>query len=298
MSFTMVEGLNLQQIRDEIDFPISLEKVFTEQDDKINKRAVTRFTAEGKKVLGLVSPKRKVIPYAQMMDWVVGEFNSLDLDFKLQESSLVKSSDNLFQQYLFDTDITNPDMQEISPMLILKGSHITTPLRIDIGTFRFVCSNGALVGNTIKSISLKANDLDGLLRFNLKDEIRHGIDDMRKVSARYGELHDDEMEPYMMEMFRSPFVPVALKKALMDCWVGNGTIMPIAMRTLKNNDFLTLKLDGNSVSNSEGALLFEMGNRRSAWDIYNDATEVSTHSSRNEHTRNSFYRSISNVFAA
>lgn len=298
MSFTMVEGLNLQQIRDEIDFPISLEKVFTEQDDKINKRAVTRFTAEGKKVLGLVSPKRKVIPYAQMMDWVVGEFNSLDLDFKLQESSLVKSSDNLFQQYLFDTDITNPDMQEISPMLILKGSHITTPLRIDIGTFRFVCSNGALVGNTIKSISLKANDLDGLLRFNLKDEIRHGIDDMRKVSARYGELHDDEMEPYMMEMFRSPFVPVALKKALMDCWVGNGTIMPIAMRTLKNNDFLTLKLDGNSVSNSEGALLFEMGNKRSAWDIYNDATEVSTHSSRNEHTRNSFYRSISNVFAA
>jgi hypothetical protein len=298
MSFDNFVGLDVNQVKRDLSFSVNLESVLTEQDDRISKNAVTRFTPEGKKILGLVSPKRKIIPYSEMMDWVVGEMDNLGVNYKLKESTLVSKSDNLFQQYLFDSPITNPDGLDISPMVILKGSHVSVPLKIDIGTYRFVCSNGALVGNTIKSISLKANDLDGLMRRSLRDEISAGIDSMTRISARYQELASENMMEYMMKIFNSPFVPVALKKSMMDFWAGDGTIVPLTQRTIKNNDFLAFKLDSDAILDLEGNPVLEVVNEKSAWNLYNDTTDVATHTSRNELTRNHFYNVISTVFAA
>lgn len=297
MNFQNVVGLDINQVKRDLSFSVNLESVHTEQDDRISKNAVTRFTSEGKKVLGLVSPKRQIILYSEMMDWVVGELDHVGVEYKLKESTLLKKTDNLFQQYLFNSPITNPDGLEISPMIILKGSHVAVPMKIDIGTYRFVCSNGALVGNTIKSISLKANDLDGLMRRSLRDDIAAGIDSMRKISARYSELSDEGMEEYMMKVFNSPFVPVALKKSMADFWVGDGTLASLSNKILKNKDFISLKADGSFINSSNNGI-FEISNKKSAWHLYNDITDVATHTSRNELTRNHFYNVISTVFAA
>ena len=297
MNFQNVVGLDINQTKRDLSFSVNLESVLTEQDDRISKNAVTRFTSEGKKVLGLVSPKRQIILYSEMMDWVVGELDHVGVEYKLKESTLLKKTDDLFQQYLFNSPITNPDGLEISPMIILKGSHVAVPMKIDIGTYRFVCSNGALVGNTIKSISLKANDLDGLMRRSLRDDIAAGIDSMRKISARYSELSDEGMEEYMMKIFNSPFVPVALKKSMADFWVGDGTLASLSNKTLKNEDFISLKADGSFINSSNNGI-FEISNKKSAWHLYNDTTDVATHTSRNELTRNHFYNVVSNVFVA
>lgn len=297
MNFQNVVGLDINQTKRDLSFSVNLESVLTEQDDRISKNAVTRFTSEGKKVLGLVSPKRQIILYSEMMDWVIGELDHVGVEYKLKESTLLKKTDNLFQQYLFNSPITNPDGLEISPMIILKGSHVAVPMKIDIGTYRFVCSNGALVGNTIKSISLKANDLDGLMRRSLRDEISAGIDSMRKISARYTELAGEDMIEYMMKIFNSPFVPVALKKSMADFWVGDGTLASLSNKTLKNEDFISLKADGSFINSSNNGI-FEISNKKSAWHLYNDTTDVATHTSRNELTRNHFYNVVSNVFVA
>jgi len=298
MNFQNVVGLDINQVKRDLSFSVNLESVHTEQDDRISKNAVTRFTSEGKKVLGLVSPKRQIILYSEMMDWVVGELDHVGIEYKLKESTLLKKTDNLFQQYLFNSPITNPDGLEISPMIILKGSHVAVPMKIDIGTYRFVCSNGALVGNTIKSISLKANDLDGLMRRSLRDEISAGIDSMRKISARYTELAGEDMIEYMMKLFNSPFVPVALKKSMMEFWITDGTLSKLTNKIVKNSDFVTLKLEDNILTNLEKESILEVSAKKSAWNLYNDTTDVATHTSRNELTRNHFYNVISTVFAA
>lgn len=298
MNFQNVVGLDINQVKRDLSFSVNLEKVLTEQDDRIGKNAVTRFTPEGKKVLGLVSPKRQIIPYSEMMDWAIGELDHTGLDYKLKESTLVKRTDDLFQQYLFDSPIMNPDGLEISPMIILKGSHVSVPMKLDIGTYRFVCSNGALVGNTIKSISLKANDLDGLMRRSLRDDIAAGIDSMKKVSARYTELAGEDMIEYMMKLFNSPFVPVALKKSMMDFWSTEGTLTLLTDRVIKNNDFVSFRIDDDIVTNGDKVSIFEVSNKKSAWHLYNDTTDVATHTSRNGLTRNHFYNVISTIFAA
>ena len=171
-------------------------------------------------------------------------------------------------------------------MIILKASHVSIPLRLEIGTYRFVCANGALVGETIKSISVRANDLDGLLKNNLKDEISRGIDDMRKVSARYQELANEPMEAYMNELFQSLLVPLSLKKAMLEFWISDNTIAMTDVQKMKNADFISNDLVGPAV------------NSKSAWSLYNDVTDVVTHSSKNESNRNFMYNVISKVFAA
>ena len=299
MDFQTMQALNLREVKNEISFSVEREDVFTEHDDRISKKAVTRFTPEGKKVLGLTSPKRQIIPYGDMMDWVVNEFDGLGIPFKLTESSLVKKSDDLFQNYVFGTPVDNPDGQNISPMLILRGSHVSTPLRIDMGTFRFVCSNGVMVGNTISSIVVKAKDLDGLLRFGLRDEIRHGMDAMTEVSKRYDELASEEMEGYLMSLLTEASVPVALKKGMVDHLSYKGTIEMQTTRNLKNNDFFSLRLhDDGAVVNKEGESIFQIQEKQSAWRLYNDATEISTHNARSESARSFFYKTISDVFVA
>lgn len=298
MSYNNVQGLDLSTIKKDLSFQVNLEKVFTQEDDRVSKNAVTRFSPDGKKILGLVSPRRRVIPYSEMMDWVVGELDHSGMDYKLIESTLVTKQDNLFQQYLFDTPIPNPDGQEISPMIVLKGSHVGTPLRVDIGTYRFVCANGALVGNTIKSIQLRANDLDGLRVYALRDSIRSGIDSMTEVSRRYTVLADEGMETYMFEMFNSPVVPVALKKAMFDFWQADGTLNVLTERTLKNDSFLTMSLDGNMIVDYGKDNVAEILEPKSAWTLYNDATEVATHSARNVTAQNMYFNAISKVFSA
>lgn len=298
MDFNSVTGLDLNKVKNEISFHVDREGVLTDEETLINKKAMTRMTEDGKKVLGLVSPKRQIIPYSEMMDWVVGEFQNVGIPFKLQESSIVRKSDDLFQQYLFDMDVDNPDGQDISPMLILRGSHVGTPLKIDMGTYRFVCANGAIVGKTFKTISVKAKDIDSLLRYGLRDNIAAGIESMRRISARYHELESEDMYPYFMSMFTSTAVPVSLKKAMFDFLSTNGTIQPLTEKTVKNQDFLTFKLEDNLIVNRDSESILEIVNPVSAWKLYNDATEISTHSSKNEISRSYFYRTISEVFAA
>ena len=87
MEFKNVIGLDLAQVKKDLSFSVGLESVVTEQDDRIGKNAVTRFTSEGKKILGLVSPKRNIIEYPEMIDWVTGEMSKLNVDFKLKKAS-------------------------------------------------------------------------------------------------------------------------------------------------------------------------------------------------------------------
>lgn len=298
MSFNSVNGLDINQVKKDLSFSVSLENVFTQEDDRVSRNAVTRYSPDGKKILGLVSPRRKIIPYSEMMDWVVGELDNVGVNYKLLESTLVSKADNLFQQYLFDTPITNPDGQEISPMIILKASHVGMPLKLDIGTYRFICANGAMIGNTIKSIKLRANDLDGLMRHQLREEISASVDAMTKVSARYNELAMDGMEEYMLNLFNLPTVPVSLKKAMFEYWGAKGTLQVLDDKNLKNESFLTMQLDDSVIMDFEGKAIAEVITTKSAWDLYNDATEVATHAAKNVTSQNIYFNSISNIFAA
>lgn len=296
--FELAPALDLQKVKSEISFKVTREKVFTEDEDRINKLAMTRYLPEGKKVLGLASPRREVIQYETIMDWVLEEFDRVGVNYKLQESSLIKKSDDLYQQYLFDLPVETPDNQDISAMLILKGSHIGTPLKIQMGTYRFVCSNGVTVGNTIDSFSLKAKDLNSLLTYNLKDEIARGMEKLKLVSTRYKELANEPMNQYLLDLFQEPVVPVALKKSMFEYLAKEGSGTKLVKRTIKNEDFLTSRIINDNIINGNSETIMRLNEPFSAWKLYNNATDIVTHETRSEVARTYYYNSISQLFSA
>lgn len=298
LTFDKVKGLDVNQVRNQINFLVEREKVQTEEDLYVGKKAVIRDTPDGRKLLGLVSPNREIVSYSDMMGWVLDGFNSLDVPFKLQSNELVKKSDDLFQQYLFDLPVENPDNQDISPMLILKGSHVGMPLKIDIGTFRFVCANGALVGNTIKSIRVNSNDLKDFGVERIRKEIRYGIDDMKRVSARYRQLASMDSEDFLMDFFTRENIPLALKRGMRSGLEYHGVFKQLSVKYLDKEDYNSIALKGGVLVDQDGVPHDEFVKKISAWDLYNIATEVSTHRTTNETVRTGYYKHISNVFAA
>ena len=296
--FRETEGLDLNLIRNEVSFPIHREKVVTEEGTSVDNTAVVRKIDGEKKVLGLVSQDRMLLPYADIMDWMVEEFQNSGTEFKLRESSLIKGS-TLFQQYIFDGDIQNPDGYDISPMVIMKASYTGTPLKLDFGTFRFVCSNGVTVGETISSLKVKSSDLPNLLRYSLREEIKLKLQQMTGLTQRYNELQNVKMDNFLTTMILDPEIPSLFKKDVVYNLESKGIAEIGNQSFLKGKHLSTSKFTPDrSFNTPDGEEIFRLVGDQSAWNLYNDSTEIATHRTRNEFTRMSYYNSISRVFAA
>lgn len=296
--FENSSGLDINEVMREVSFPVVKEAVATELDHlRPSQEAVVRETDNGREILGLVSKRRKIIPYQDIMGWLLQEFDNTGVSYKLTESSLVNHSD-LFQQYIFKGEIDNPDGQEISPMLLVKASHVGMPLKIDFGSYRFICANGAVAWYSTSSIGIKATDSENLLRYSLRERISAGLDSLKVLTKRYQELEDVSMMEYFSTFVQDPQIPANLKKSMLFHMGDKGVLEIEDTSKVKGNFLINSVNNGDSYSTEEGDPIFSVRQDQSAWQMYNDATEVSTHCTQNELTRMSYYKAISYLFAA
>lgn len=296
--FENSKGLNVNKAIEEVSFPVVKEPVATELDHlRPSQEAVVRHTDEGREILGLVSKRRKIIPYQEIMGWLLQEFDNTGVSYKLTESSLVNRSD-LFQQYIFEGGIDNPDGQDISPMILVKASHVDMPLKIDFGSFRYVCSNGAMAWYSLSSIKIKATDSENLLKYSLRERISAGLDGMKILSNRYRELENVSMMEYFSLFMQDSRIPTTLKKNMLRHMGDKGVVQIEDASKLKGKFLVNSVKDGMRYLTDEGDPMFFVNEDQSAWEMYNDATEVSTHCTQNELTRMNYYKAISYLFAA
>ena len=120
--FETIPGLNLEKEKTEIDFSLLRENLLSEESH-VDSNQDLLIREDTKQKLGIISKKRNLLPFSQIMDWVVNEFDRSGVSFKLKSSSLSKKSD-LFQDYVFDTKLDTPDGLEISPRAIVKASYV------------------------------------------------------------------------------------------------------------------------------------------------------------------------------
>ena len=138
-------GLDLDTVKKEVSFPTEVEKVQSVSSGKIlNKSVLFNTSNGGRQPIGFISDKRKIVPYGELMDLVTNELSQIT-GFKLIESNIADRYSTVSQRYLFDHYIENPDGQKLAPMLIVNYSYIGLPLSLKLGTFRYICSNGAMV---------------------------------------------------------------------------------------------------------------------------------------------------------
>lgn len=287
-SFDSAVGLNKSSVRTEIGFPIYRENLISEDHEiGAGKDSVIRIHEDGDmETLGIISKRRGDMSYPEMMDWMTSEFDGSGFDYKLIES-VVDKKGNLFQQYLFNIDMDTPDGQYISPMVIAKASYVQKPLEILFGTYRFVCSNGAIVGNTVESINIKSRELNDLSRLGLRSDMQRSMDGMVRVSEKYKELSQTPFTEYLDDFIVSDEIPTGLKKDVL-YGMEDSRVIQLNLEDnhrLKSEDFKTRHPNA----------LYTVTDPISGWDLYNRLTEVSTHNSRGVGSQTKNHKAVSQL---
>ena len=307
ISFDDFKGLTKDQAKANVAFSYETEKAISDTTYlSVKRNAVFRTDAgdngDEKVLLGLVPESRPIIPYTEVTDWICNELDTVGTKYKILDSKVYGKSSRMQQRYILDADIKNPDGYKLSPMMTVESSYTGLPVSISMGVYRFVCSNGAAVGEDFfKEIKISARKLQDFGKIIVGDVIRKGIDKIAAIESTYQRLDDESWIDYFIEFLRSPRVDVEFKKHLIQYLYGEASLAPLTEKTLKNEDFLgAYKTGSYALFNGDDTpiLQIDQNKDKSAWDLYNDMTYIATHESSSITIRDRVYHMISNVFAA
>ena len=285
--FSTVEAISDSDILEMVDFTTREEEVISEKTSThIQKKVIIR--EDTNTPLGLVPMERVNIHYKEILKFVSDALIEANISYKIIDST-VDQKGNLFQQYLLDMEIEAPDEHRINPLLILKASYINKPFEVMFGTYRFVCSNGAIVGNTIDQIECRWDEVKDLLGRSLVDEIRSRILDLEKVTKAYGKLSNSSIDEFLEDFVAKKTISSTIRINVLDK-LEEENIISIP---LKAQDIMLSK---DIINTASPDLIFAIENNVDGWYFYNVATAAATHLTKTAKARDKANRAVSKVF--
>jgi hypothetical protein len=281
-NFDNIQSLDLSQVKQDVSFPISRMDLVTEDPHSETKYQMVRRDDIGKN-LGLIKETHPTIPYGDIMDWLTTEFGNAGVAYKLRDS-VVKNDGTLFQEYIFDYDIDPPDGEEISPLVIMKSSYVGAPLDVYFGTYRFVCSNGVMVGETIQKIHVNARSSD-ILNSSIQDDIRASLAKFDKVAGLYKELTKQDFNPYLDAILVNTYISTGVKKMVLEELQNQGSV-----------ELLKEKIKAEDFNENFRNRLLNVVDEITAWEFYNIVTNIATRKSNTVASRLGNFTHISKSF--
>jgi hypothetical protein len=276
IDFNEVPALDLVKARQQIAFPVNRETQLAENSKFVsgfNRISVPDSQIPGKLIsIGEVPVNRPHIPYAETMDWIVKEFEEIGVPFKLRTSVIDRKNYGMYQEYIFDQPVTPPDGEGIAPMVLVRASYTKgSPLSLLLGTYRFVCSNGAIVsaGGTT-GISVNSRNWGDLSANGFHDNFRMALDHYTEVAEFYGKLNSVALADTATEIFMPKLIPFCIRKKVV------GQLEEIGAVSV---NITTDKPDGEKFrALKEEDLLnpatISVNSDISAWDVYNRFTNI------------------------
>jgi hypothetical protein len=281
MDFTDVVGLDVSQARKELDVSVRREPLITQNGhEDVSKDLLINEDSESQ--IGIVSKSHQVVPFNDQMDFVLEALNRTGIDYKLKESQITGNT-KLYQEYILNADVDSPDGENLSPYVIFRGSYIGVPIKMLTGMYRFVCSNGVTVGNTIEEIKVSARESKDMIQSTLIEDMQEAIEEIPMVSRRYRELEDEMMNPYVYMLLADQYISKKVKEQIVIELKAVGSV-ELLKDKIRNNDF------------NDPNQLIQVVDEISAWELYNICTNIATHRCLNPATRVRTYNSISSIF--
>ena len=279
--FDSIQAVSVSDVLKEASFPIERRPLITQSGHHSTEYSIVHRLDENID-LGLVKKSRPEIKHNDLIKWMIQDFEDAGLDYKLRDS-VVMSKGDLYQEYIFDKKVDTPDDSDMAPMALVKASYVDVPLEIFFGTYRFVCSNGVIVGETIDKIRISANT-QNLLQSSIKDEIKVRLGDFSEVSNLYNELQDETFNPYFELYLAETYLSAGYKKAVLQELEKNGNV-EVLKEKLKNPDF-----------QGDVTQLYNVLNEIDAWQFYNIVTNILTMKARSVGARSNVYHVASRIF--
>jgi hypothetical protein len=276
IAYDNVPALDLVKARQQIAFPVTRETQFAENTkftSGFNRISVPDTQAPGKLIpIGEVPVNRPHLAYADTMDWMVKEFEEIGIPFKLRTSVVDKKNYGLYQEYIFDQPVTPPDGNGIAPMVLVHASYTKgSPLSLYLGTYRFVCSNGAIVSAGGKTgLSVNSRNWGDLSDRGFHDDFKDAFDHYADVSNFYAKLNSVSLTDTVAEIFMPKLIPFCMRKKVVGQLEEIGAVVVNIttdkpdgekFKALKEEDLL--RPDAISVNSDV-----------STWDVYNRFTNI------------------------
>jgi hypothetical protein len=276
IAYADIPEIDLQAARKQIAFPVSRETQLSENNQFVSsfyRISVPEQSNPGKFMpIGEVPVSRPHLAYAEIMDWIVREFKEIGIPFKLRTSIIDKKSYGLYQEYIFDKPVSPPDGEGISPMVLVHASYTKGhPLSLYLGTYRFVCSNGAIVtmgGRT--HISVNSWNWGDLSDRGFHDDFKVAFDHYADVSVFYAKLNSIPLSETVQDIFSAKIIPFCIRKKVAgqlekECKISVNVITDKSegekFKVLKEEDFLKDNL-------------LQITEDVSTWNIYNRFTDI------------------------
>lgn len=307
IGYESLKGIERQEVLARVSFPTKRENAIGESSMKsVNRDAIYGWNKVNLNydLLGLIPRVKQTVPYKDVVNRVMDSLDKAGLEYKVISTTVEGTQQDMFQKYVFSSSIDNPDGESLSPLMTLRSSYVGSPFSIEFGTYRFICSNGAMVSHDIvEKYHLNANYSDIFHKVDVGDVIKKRLEQISAVSERYKELADEEWIPYFASFIQSSFIQKGMKTKLFENYAkANLLSFENNKISFKNGDLIKLKLAGHTIYDSEGEpiISFNMSKFRdkSAWDFYNDLTAIATHETKSESARQTAYRTISELFVA
>jgi hypothetical protein len=276
VSYADIPGLDLAEERKKIDFPVTREPQLSETYQFVS--GFTRISVPNPNNVGRTMPigevpvSRPYLSYGETMDWIVKEFEEIGIPFKLRTSTIGRKNFNLYQEYLFDQEVAPPDGKGISPMVIVHSSYVKgSPLSLYLGTYRFVCSNGAIISAGGKThLSVNSRNWGSIQNRGFHDDFRYAFDHYADVSAFYARLNDAPLSETAGEIFGAKRIPFCLRKKVIGRLEADGCVsVNIATDSPDGKKYKALREEDLLVPES-----ISVTGDISAWNVYNQFTSA------------------------
>jgi hypothetical protein len=276
IAYAGVPALDLAKARQQIAFPVTRETQLAENSRFVsgfNRISVQDTQIPNKLIpIGEVPVNRPFLSYAETMDWMVKEFEEMGIPFKLRTCVIDKKNYGMYQEYIFDQLVTPPDGEGIAPMVLVHASYTKgTPLSLFLGTYRFVCSNGAIVAAGGKTgISVNSRNWGDLSDRGFHDDFKDAFDHYADVSKFYAKLNSVPLSETAGEIFTPKLIPFCIRKKVV------GQLEEIGAISV---NLTTDKPDGEKFKSlKEEDLLnpatVSVNSDISTWDVYNRFTNI------------------------
>jgi hypothetical protein len=223
--------------------------IFDANGNRINGHRAVVNTVDERDVFSIVSDAYKVIQHDEVLDSIKKSVAALGLRAETKVSEMDNGA-RIHAELIFpDIEIRVGGKDACKFRCIFDNSYnLTTGLRMIIGAFRLVCTNGLISGE--KWASFYAKHLQSLSVERLEMCLQHGVKTFQtKVWDQYE------------GMAATPLTPEQARAFFLECLAEEKKVIPIK--------YLESMLNGGEIDN--------IGNINSVWGLYNLAGEILTH---------------------
>jgi hypothetical protein len=283
VSWADVKELDIAEAKKACSFEVRREDMFSDENNLQSKfkMVAVKPPEENEFIrLGEVNQNRPFIRYPEAVDWVNEQLSGVGSDYKLFHAEIEQKTRALFHQYIFNNDIAAPDGHHIAPMVILRASYQgwRPAMELHLGTYRYICSNGAIMGaGGLESIRVNCHNWTELGKVGIADKFRSALDNLQDISTMYANLDKVHFSERFKEVFSAKQFSIALRKKVLAALEKEGKVEITKESDRKKEPPLkAVLLDEGDLKIENIVASVQVAEDIPLWDVYNVFTNTVT----------------------